>query len=392
MLSKVRKSIPYGHQSISEQDIEAVVRVLRSDWLTQGSEVPQFESAIVRACGVKHATAVSNATAALHLCCLALEMTQADRLWTSPITFVASANCGLYCGSQVDFVDINPDSLNIDCDALSEKLAVASKNNALPKVLVVVHFAGLPCDMARIYTLAKQYGVQIIEDASHAIGARYKDTTIGDCRYSDLTVFSFHPVKLITTGEGGMITTNSPELHSKVQRLRSHGITRNPEEMPHGSEGEWYYNQIDLGFNYRLTDVQAALGTSQLKRLDEFVTKRNEIADVYKEKLSSLPLKFQKLPEDVRSAYHLFVIEQQRPIVAPRSEVVARLRHAGIGANVHYIPVHLQPYYQSMGFKRGQFPNAENYYETAVSLPIYPDLTPIEQEYVVDQLYQIFKV
>lgn len=379
--------IPYGRQSIDEADIAGVVAVLRSDWLTQGPAVPAFEAALARRCGAPHAVAVSNATAALHLACLALDVGPGDRVWTSPNTFVASANCALYCGAIVDFVDIDPDTLNISVTALEEKLRQAAASGQLPKVVIPVHFAGLPCDMSAIARLAGEYGFRVIEDASHAVGARYQDGAVGNCRHSDITVFSFHPVKIITTGEGGIALTTDPALAERLQRLRSHGITRNPEEMEGASEGPWYYQQIELGFNYRLTDLQAALGSSQLQRLDDFLASRRALVARYDQALQGLPLRLQQQPADRSSAHHLFTV-QLTSSAHPRGQVFSHLREQGIGVNVHYIPVHLQPFYRQRGFRPGDFPAAETYYQSAISLPLHPTLAPEEQQYIVDTLAQ----
>lgn len=370
--------IPYGHQDISDDDIEAVTRVLRSDWLTQGPAIEQFEQAVARHCGVKHAVAVSNATAALHIACLAAGLGEGDQLWTSPNTFVASANCGLYCGATVDFVDIDPRTYNLSVESLTAKLA-ATQN--LPKVLVPVHFSGQSCDMQAIGALRARYGFTVIEDASHAIGGSYRGKPVGNCEFSDMAVLSFHPVKIITTGEGGMILTNRDDLHEKLLRLRSHGITRDPKLMPTPPEGPWVYAQIDLGFNYRITDLQAALGTNQMKRLKEFVNRRHELASRYDEKLANLPLTRPWQNPDCRSALHLYVIQ-----VSERAQVFRDLRESGVGVNVHYIPVHTQPYYQHLGFRSGMFPESEKYYSKAISLPMYSGLSENDQNKVIAAL------
>lgn len=368
--------IPYSRQSISEDDIQAVVEVLKSDFLTQGPVVPQFEQAVADYCRASHAVAVNSATSALHLACLALDVKPGDIVWTSPITFVASANCALYCGASVDFVDIDPDTYNLSVERLTEKLAEAECQGRLPKVVIPVHFGGLSCDMVAIRELSRRYGFKIIEDASHAIGGRYRDEPIGNCRYSDITVFSFHPVKIITTGEGGIAVTNDIELARRMALLRSHGITRDANQMTHEPDGPWYYQQIELGFNYRMTDLQAALGLSQLKRLDAFVERRNQLADLYRKRLIDLPVNWQVQPDDCRSSLHLFVIRLQNSRIGKSHlEVFRLLRNADIGINIHYIPVHLQPYYKNKGFKLGDYPEAEKYYAEAISLPLYPDLT-----------------
>jgi UDP-4-amino-4,6-dideoxy-N-acetyl-beta-L-altrosamine transaminase len=379
--------IPYGCQSISEEDIQTVVEVLRSDFLTQGPVVPQFEEAICNYTGAKYAVAVNSGTSALHLACRALDLGPGDVLWTSPITFVASANCALYCGAEVDFVDIDPQTYNICTEALTQKLKQAKAAGRLPKVVVPVHMCGSPCDMATIAALAKEYGFHLIEDACHAIGGRYQGQAIGSCQYSDITVFSFHPVKTMTTGEGGMATTNNAQLADKMRLLRSHGITRDAEKMDRVPDGPWYYQQIDLGFNYRMTDMQAALGMSQLTRLDEFVARRNEIAVRYDEKLSALPLRSQYRPEGQRSAMHLYAIRlYNKRIGKTRLQLFAELNDKGIGVNVHYIPVHLQPWYRDKGFKVGDYPQAEAYYADAISLPMFPGLSESDQDYVIHTL------
>jgi len=373
--------IPYGRQSISDDDIQAVVNVLKSDWLTQGPAVGQFENTVARYCGAAYAVAVNSATSALHSACLAAGLGPGDILWTSPITFVASANCGIYCGATVDFVDIDPLTYNMSSERLQEKLEQAKRTGKLPKVVIPVHFAGQPCDMAAMADLAKSYGFRIIEDASHAIGARYKGEPVGSCRYSDMTVFSFHPVKIITTGEGGMILTNNSELHDKLARLRSHGITRDPALMTEVPHGPWYYQQIELGFNYRMTDIQAALGMSQMARLDEFIARRHELAQRYDGLLSDLSLILPGQSPKSYSAYHLYVITVDACV---RRAVFDRLKEEGICVNVHYIPVHTQPYFKSRGFSEGMFPESERYYSGAISLPMYPDMSNEQQHRVID--------
>ena len=364
--------IPYGRQHITDEDIQAVVEVLKSDYLTQGPMVPSFEKAICYFTGAKYAVAVNSGTSALHLACIALDLKEGDWLWTTPNTFVASANCGLYCGAMVDFVDIDPDSWNISITSLEVKLQTAKKQDRLPKIIVPVHLCGLSCDMEAIYELSQKYGFYIIEDASHAIGGKYNDEYIGGCRYSDITVFSFHPVKVMTTGEGGMAATNNPGLSSKMCLLRSHGITREPELMTTEPDGPWSYQQLVLGFNYRMTDIQAALGISQLKRLDDFIRLRHEIAIMYDNRLSSLPVQRQYQSTDKYSSMHLYVIRLKlEKIKRSHKQVFEFLREQGIGVNLHYIPVHTQPYYQEMGYKIGDFPVAEQYYQEAISLPIF---------------------
>jgi len=376
--------IPYGRQSISEADIQAVAGVLRSDFLTQGPAVPRFEQAVAARCNARFAVAVNSATSALHIACAALGVGPGDVVWTSPNTFVASANCARYCGAEVDFVDIDRATHNMSPAALSDKLERARAAGKLPKVIIPVHFAGLPCEMRRIHELAREYGVRVIEDASHAIGATYADTVIGDCRYSDITVFSFHPVKIITTAEGGLCTTQSEALARRMQLLRSHGITREATELQHKEEGPWYYEQQLLGFNYRLTDMQAALGLSQLEHLEQWIARRHSIADTYDRAFSQLPLILPVRPAGSRSALHLYVIQVDPARTAiSRKTAFERLRAAGIGVNVHYIPVHWQPDFQSLGFRRGQFPVSEAYYSGCISLPMFATLTDADQQTVI---------
>lgn len=380
--------IPYGRQDINQADINAVIDVLRSDFLTQGPAVPVFEKAIAGYCGAQYAVAVSNATSALHIACLALGLTKGDVAWTTPITFVASANCALYCGATVDFVDIDPKTYNLSLDCLAEKLAQAEKAGNLPKVVIPVHLCGQPCDMAGIYALSQQYGFKIIEDASHAIGGRYKDEPVGNCRYSDITVFSFHPVKIITTSEGGMALTNDVLLAKQMQLLRSHGITSKADDFYHRQPEEiWNYQQIDLGFNYRMTDIQAALGLSQMLRLDEFVTKRHAIAKHYDQMLSNLSVLTPWQHADSYSGYHLYVIRLKLDeINMTHRQVYEALHVAKVLVNLHYIPVYRQPYYEQMGFRAGHCQQAEQYYSEAISIPIYPSLTKLQQNLVVSAL------
>ena len=381
--------IPYGRQDISEADIRAVVDVLRSDFLTQGPAVPAFEKSVAAYCGARHAVAVNSATSALHIACLTLGVGKGDIVWTSPITFVASANCALYCGAQVDFVDIDPRTYNMSVERLAEKLAHAEKIGNLPKVVIPVHLCGQPCDMAGIHALSERYGFKIIEDASHAIGGKYRGEPIGNCHYSDITVFSFHPVKIITTGEGGMALTNDSQLARRMQLLRSHGITRDVNEMTHAPDGPWFYQQIDLGYNYRMTDLQAALGLSQMQRLDEFVTKRHSIAKRYDQLLADLLVITPWQHADSYSGLHLYVIRLKlKEIVSTHRQVFEALRAAGIGVNLHYIPVHRQPYYEGLGFKAGHCPEAEQYYAEAISLPMYSGLTEAQQDKVIAALHQ----
>ena len=384
--------IPYGRQEITQDDIEAVVEVLQSDFLTQGPKVFAFESAVSNHVGAKYALAMNSATSALHVACLALGLKQGDTLWTTPVTFVASANCGLYCGAKVDFVDIDNHTYNISVDALKAKLELADAANTLPKILVAVHLCGQPCEMEEIYSLSRKYGFSVIEDASHAIGGKYKDEYIGNCAFSDITIFSFHPVKIITTAEGGMALTNDENLHKKMDLLRSHGITRDPSMMTHEPDGPWYYQQIDLGFNYRMTELQAALGISQMTRLNAFIEKRHDLASRYNDLLANLPITLPWQHPDSYSGLHLYVIRLKlNNISKAHIEVFKELREKGIGVNLHYIPVHLQPYYQQFGFKYGDFPNAEQYYAEAISLPMFHGMTIEQQDEVVSVLASILK-
>lgn len=379
--------IPYGRQEITKADIDAVVAVLKSDFLTQGPMVPRFELAVTSYCGVKYALAVNSATSALHIACLALDLGPGDWLWTSPITFVASANCGLYCGAQVDFVDIDPNTYNLCPKALERKLIEAEKARRLPKVVIPVHLCGQPCDMQAIHALGRKYGYRVIEDASHAIGGKYRGEPIGNCRYSDITVFSFHPVKIITTAEGGIAVTNDAALADRMALLRGHGITRDPAHMTHEPDGPWYYQQVALGFNYRMTELQAALGNSQMGRLDEYVARRHILARRYNEQLAELPITLPWRHADGYSGMHLYVVRLQLDkIERTHRQVFETLRKQGIGVNLHYIPVHTQPYYQHMGFKLGSFPEAERYYSEALSLPMYPGLSSDEQSWVISSV------
>ncbi|MDZ8221575.1 UDP-4-amino-4,6-dideoxy-N-acetyl-beta-L-altrosamine transaminase [Nostoc sp. ChiVER01] len=379
--------IPYGRQDINQEDIDAVIEVLRSDWITQGPAIDRFEQAVANYCGVKYAVAVSSATAALHIACLAADLGQGDILWTSPNTFVASANCGLYCGAKVDFVDINSNTYNLSVYELESKLAEAEKQGCLPKILIPVHFAGQSCEMEQIAALSQRYGFKIIEDASHAIGGSYQRQPIGCCQFSDMAVFSFHPVKIITTGEGGMVLTNHKELYQRLIRLRSHGITRNPYLMQGESHGSWYYQQLELGFNYRMTDIQAALGSSQLQRLDKFVERRQLIAQRYNQLLQDLPLILPWQHPDSESSWHLYVIRLKLDkINKTHRQVFEELRSTGIGVNLHYIPVHTQPYYQKLGFQLGDFLQVEQYYEEAITIPLYYGLNEESQNKVVISL------
>jgi UDP-4-amino-4,6-dideoxy-N-acetyl-beta-L-altrosamine transaminase len=378
------KIIPYGTQEINQEDIDAVIEVLRSSWLTQGPAIEQFEAALAAATQSPKAIAVSNATAALHITCLAMGLGPGDILWTSPNTFVASANCARYCGATVDFVDIDPRTYNMSVDALAQKLKDAAAAGQLPKIVIPVHFSGQPCDMAAIHRLSQEYGFRIIEDAAHALGARYRGQPVGCCAYSDATILSFHPVKIITTGEGGAVLTRDAELADRIRILRSHGITRDSSRMKWASEGAWYYHQVDLGFNYRMTDIQAALGVSQLTRLADFLDRRRERVKRYQEMLEDAGIVLPFQADYGESAWHLYVI--QLSCAEERKYVFDRMREAGILVNVHYIPVHLQPYYRDLGFAPGDFPEAERYYSRALSLPMFPGLTNEDQSRVVERL------
>lgn len=374
--------IPYGRQHITEDDVSAVTDVLRSDFLTQGDVVPRFERAVAERVGASHGVALNSATSALHVACVALGLGAGDELWTSPNSFVASANCGIYCGANVDFVDIDAKTLNMSVPALERKLFETRRlGKRLPRVVVPVHFSGQPCDMTGIGALAREYGFRVIEDASHAIGADCAGAPVGNCAHSEITVFSFHPVKIITTAEGGLAVTNDPALARKMERLRSHGITRNPAEMTHEPDGDWYYQQTELGWNYRMTELQAALGFSQLQRLDAYVTRRHEIADRYDAGLVDLPVTLPVREANHRSALHLYVIQVNDP--SRHLDVFQSLRTGGIGVNLHYIPIHLQPFYKDRGFAEGDFPKAEAYYARALSLPMFPTMTEDQQDTVI---------
>lgn len=382
--------IPYGKQEINQQDIDAVVSVLKSDFLTQGPQVPAFEKAVTDFTGSQFGCAVNSATSALHIACLALGLDNGDILWTTPITFVASSNCGLYCGASIDFVDIDSRTYNLCPDKLEQKLIQAKKSGKLPKVLVAVHLCGQPCDMKRIHELSQRYGFKVIEDASHAIGGSYQDTKIGSCAYSDITVFSFHPVKIVTTAEGGMAVTNDQDLFDKMNLLRSHGITRDENKMKVDSHGGWYYEQLELGYNYRMTELQAALGVSQMQRLEEFIAARHKLARRYDEKLSELPVTLPYQLENTYSGLHLYVIRLQLDAInKTHRQVFEELREKGIGVNLHYIPVHTQPYYKTMGFDWGDFPEAEKYYQEAISIPMFHGMTLEQQDKVIAILTEV---
>jgi UDP-4-amino-4,6-dideoxy-N-acetyl-beta-L-altrosamine transaminase len=384
--------IPYGKQDITQEDIEAVVSVLESDFLTQGPQVPAFENALMKHCGAEFALAVNSATSALHIACLASGLGKGDWLWTSPITFVASANCGLYCDANVDFVDIDPNTYNMCPQKLEEKLIRAESEGKLPKVVVPVHLCGQPCDMRAIHQLAQKYGFKIIEDASHAIGGRYLNQPIGSCQYSDITVFSFHPVKIVTTAEGGAVVTNDRALADKMSLLRSHGITRDTDLMQNESHGGWYYEQIDLGFNYRMTELQAALGVSQMTRLDDFVSARHKLAHRYNSELKDLPITLPYQLPETYSGLHLYVIRLELDrITKTHRQVFEELRSKGVGVNLHYIPVHTQPYYQNMGFSKGDFPESEKYYSEAISLPMFHAMTEAQQNTVIQIVHEVLR-
>ena len=379
--------IPYGHQEITQADIDAVVEVLQSDFLTQGPMVPRFEDAVASYTGGKYGVAVNSGTSALHIACLALDLGPGDILWTSPISFVASANCGRYCGADVDFVDIDKDTWNISVTLLRKKLVKARDKKCLPKVVVPVHLAGQPTVQEEIWGLAQEFGFRVLEDATHAIGASRNGERVGSCRWSDITVFSFHPVKMITTGEGGMAMTNDEKLAWRMGILRAHGITRDEEYMSMKSEGAWYYEQLELGMNYRMTDIQAALGLTQLKRLDEFVERRNKIAKKYNEELKHFPLQLPTILADNYSSFHLYIVRIETDKVRrSHHEIFGKLRDSGIGVNLHYMPIHLQPYYRKLGFRTGLFQEAEKYVKEAITLPLYPGLIGGQQSFVIDMI------
>ncbi len=384
--------IPYGKQEITSADIEAVCEVLKSDFLTQGPKVPEFERVLTSYCKAEFGVAVNSGTSALHLACLALGVGPGDLVWTTPVTFVASANCALYCGADIDFVDIDPLTYNISTDQLQKKLQDAAQKGRLPRVVIAVHLCGQPCEMRVIRDLAKRYGFAVIEDASHALGGKYLDHPIGNCCYSDITVFSFHPVKIITSAEGGMALTNDPDIAEKMKLYRSHGITRDHEKMTHEPDGSWYYQQTELGFNYRMNDIQAALGISQMSRLDEIVAERHRLAARYNAHFEDLPILLPYQINDGHSAFHLYVIRLVLPLIAKsHRDVFEELRRDGIGVNIHYIPVHTQPYYQQLGFRTGDFPKAEKYYQEAITLPLYHHLSEADQDKVIGCLKDILR-
>lgn len=385
--------LSYGRQDIRAEDVEAVAAVLRSDWLTQGPAVPRFEAALAKACGADHAVVVNSATAALHIACVALGLGPGDRLWTSPNTFTASANCGLYCGAKVDFVDIDLATGNMSVEALAAKLEAADAAGALPKIVVPVHFAGQSCDMRRIKELADRYGFRIVEDAAHAVGAKYRGAPVGDCRYSDVAVFSFHPVKIITTGEGGAALTRDAELAARMTRLRSHGTTKDAERLTHQADGAWYYEVQELGWNYRMTDIQAALGASQIERLADYIARRTALARRYDRLLANSGLVLPSCNPDCASAWHLYVVGwNEEAFGLSRAQAFERLRAAGIGVQVHYIPLHTHPYFRALGFRPGQYPNAEAHYARAITIPLYAALTDAEQDRVVEEILRLAAV
>ena len=380
----------YGRQSINDDDIESVIKILKSDFLTQGPAIEIFEKCVAEYCGAKYAVAVTNATSALHISCLAAGLGVGDSLWTSPITFTASANCGRYCGADVEFVDIDANTYNMSVQALEEKLQDAEKIGKLPKIVVLVHLAGQSCDMKKIFELAQKYNFTILEDASHAVGADYLGSKVGSCKFSDMAVFSFHPVKIITTGEGGMILTNRKDLYEKLLLYRSHCITRNPALMTHDSDGTWYYQQIDLGFNYRMTDIQAALGFSQMQRLNKFIARRRELAARYDEKLKNLPLKIPYQDANTNSSWHLYIVRVNfDKVTKTKQQIFDEMKARGITLNLHYIPVHTQPYYESLGHRAEECPNSLEYYREAMTLPLYYDLTDEQQDFIVESLSEV---
>jgi UDP-4-amino-4,6-dideoxy-N-acetyl-beta-L-altrosamine transaminase len=384
--------IPYGKQDINQDDLDSVLEVLKSDFLTQGPQVPIFEKSVSEFVGAKYGVAVNSATSALHIACLSLGFTKGDILWTSPNTFVASANCAIYCGGKVDFVDIDPDTLNMCPQALEAKLILAKDRGLLPKIVVPVHFAGQSCDMKKIHELSLQYDFKIIEDASHAIGGKYLNQYVGNCSFSDITVFSFHPVKIITTAEGGLATTNQLNLAERMNLFRTHGITRDKDTFNIKSEGPWYYEQHELGFNYRLTELQAALGISQLKRVLHFIEKRHILRESYEKSINSKNIILPKQDKNCYSALHLYPIQLRlEELTLSKKEIFESLRDQGIGVNLHYIPVHFHPYYEKLGFKRGDFPNAENYYKRAISIPLFPSMSSRDQEYVISTILKTIK-
>ena len=381
--------IPYGRQSISNEDIEEVINALKSDFITQGPRIEEFEESLANYTKSKFGVATNSATSALHIACLALDLNKGDYLWTSANSFVASANCGLYCGANIDFVDIDNFTYNISVDHLESKLKKAQRENKLPKIIIPVHFAGQSAQMDKIYELSKEYGFRIIEDASHAIGGNFLDSKVGNCQFSDITIFSFHPVKIITTGEGGMATTNSSDLYSKMKLLRSHGITRDNNEFINLSHGEWYYEQQDLGFNYRITDIQAALGISQLSRIDENISKRHTIREYYEKNLKDIDIILPFQHKDSYSSMHLYPVLLNDEHIHNKKALFIELRNKGLGVNVHYIPIHFHPYFQKLGYKKGDYPKAEEYYQRSISIPMYHALSEKELEKVTSIMKEV---
>lgn len=382
--------IYYGRQDINETDIQAVEEVLRSDFLTQGPAIERFEGKVAEYCGARYAVAVTNATSALHIACLAAGIGKGDLVWTTPITFTASANCARYCGADVDFVDIDADTYNMSVDALEEKLQTAKKQGRLPNLVIPVHLAGQSCDMKRMKALSEAYGFRLLEDASHAIGADYADGKVGNCAFSDMVVFSFHPVKIITTGEGGMVLTNDKMLYEKLNLYRSHGITRDAAEMSHESDGPWYYQQITLGYNYRMTDIQAALGASQMERIDAFVARRRALVARYNTALQDFPVKTPYVMEGADSSWHIYIVRIDfANVTKTKQEIFAEMAQKGVALNLHYIPVHTQPYYEALGHRPEECPNAMDYYREALTLPLYPGLTDDEQDQVIEALREV---
>ena len=391
-LKKNNNFIPYGHQDITEDDIKHVIEVLKSDYLTQGPQIELFENSLKEYTKAKYCTALSNATAALHLSCRALGVNKDDIVWTSPISFVASANCALYCGAKIDFVDINADTFNMCPQKLIVKLKKANKSGKLPKVIIPVHMAGQSCQMEQIYQIASEYGVKIIEDASHAMGGKYKGSPVGNCLYSDITVFSFHPVKIITTGEGGATLTNYKDIDKKIKILRSHGIIKNKNDLKEQRYGPWYYEQNELGYNYRISDIHCALGVSQLRKLDNYIQKRHRIAESYNKYLSDTEVEIPTLDNNVYSSFHLYIIQLKEKDRNIHFKIFNFLRSCNIGVNLHYFPIHLQPYYRKMGFKEGMFPDAEAYWQRSISLPIFPSLKNREQIFIIERLKESFTI
>lgn len=386
MIFNKKKYLPYGRHTVTKEDLINVLNVLRSSNLTQGDKVPLLEKAISEKVNCKNSIAVNSATSALHLTCLALGLNQNDWLWTSANTFVASANCGRYCNAKVDFVDINPKTGLICTDALEKKLEVAKENNKLPKILVPVHFAGSSCDMEKIASLSKKYKFNVVEDASHALGGKYKNEPVGSCFYSIATIFSFHPVKIITTAEGGAITTNDDQLAKKLFLLRSHGITKVQEEFESNEFEDWTYEQQILGFNFRMSDLHASLGISQLKRLDKIIVERNKKFEYYQDLIKELPINLLEIPKNVKSSVHLAIIRLQEKDPNLHRKIFTELRKMNIGVQIHYLPVHLHPYYKKLGFKVGDYPKAELHSKNCITIPLYLGMDKKDQNRVVKSL------